>query len=308
MATDEILLMPLRQLIISSLFFPFLLSYAQALNKSPSSGIWLFEGADGSKSFAIVSVTCDGEPGIFHEKPHTAKLPTHLGKTLAASAVGSSLVDRHPENLPRILSLGLTSVRSELAQIPGWKDGGAEIANKDRLNQWFPSASTGAVVKLRDSKEEWLPGYLGLSPRLVSGKEHRIGPGFKMVPTKDIQRELADLAEALNVDAVGFLRFDLAYSGTLSDSSGALLNGGRANVGLEFVLLDRSGRVLLQTNDLEMTLRPRYMGGPVGPVVNGNVVLSDKTIDAYAQALASGARGLKNSILLAQKKNAKKSK
>ncbi|HNI57509.1 MAG TPA: hypothetical protein PKZ00_07995, partial [Elusimicrobiota bacterium] len=90
--------------------------------------------------------------------------------------------------------------------------------------------------------------------------------------------------------------------------SGALLNGGRANVGLEFVLLDRSGRVLLQTNDLEMTLRPRYMGGPVGPVVNGNVVLSDKTIDAYAQALASGARGLKNSILLAQKKNAKKTK
>ena len=308
MATDEILLMPLRQLIISSLLFPIFLSYAQALTKSPSSGIWLFEGADEPKSFAIVSVACDGEPGIFHEKPHTVKLPTHLGKTLAASAVGSSLVDRHPENLPRILSLGLTSVRSELAQIPGWKDGGAEIANKDRLNLLFPSASTGAVVKLRDSKEEWLPGYLGLSPRLVSGKEHRIGPGFKMVPTKDIQRELAGLTEALNVDAVGFLRFDLAYSGTLSDSSGALLNGGRANVGLEFVLLDRSGRVLLQTNDLEMTLRPRYMGGPVGPVVNGNVVLNDKTIEAYAQALASGARGLKNAILLAQKKNAKKSK
>ena len=50
------------------------------------------------------------------------------------------------------------------------------------------------------------------------------------------------------------------------------------------------------------------MGSHLGPVVNGNVVLSDKAIEAYAQALASGARGLKNSILLAQKKNAKKTK
>jgi hypothetical protein len=149
------------------------------LNKSPSAGVWLFEGTEGPKSFAIVSVACDGEPGIFHEKPHTAKLQTHLGKTLAASAVGSSLVDRHPENLPRILSQGLASVRIELAQIPGWKDGGTEVANKDLLDQLFPSASTGAVVKLRDSKVEWLPGYLGLSPRLVSGKEHRIGPGLR---------------------------------------------------------------------------------------------------------------------------------
>lgn len=283
------------------LLAPLAVANIYGLNLLGKPTVWVSEEAGKVKTFAIVSVACTGLPKNYNDK-EPEKAPVGSGKEFLGAVAGSSLANAQPENLPNILSQGLAAMRAELADTLEWQDAGFGPEGNAHIDRLFQTGSTSAVARLRNHKEELVPNYLAIPPRLVSGKDKRLGAGLKVISAKDLQKELAGLADAMGVDAVGLLRFDLAYTGLVSKSSKALFNNARANVGVELVLVSRGGELILKTDDRGEAILPRYTGGTLGRVVQGEVVLNDKAMEAYGQALASAAKGLKESILKAHAK------
>jgi hypothetical protein len=202
--------------------------------------------------------------------------------------------------------------------------------NLDALEQWdlVPPAEVIESAEYKDffttdhgSKLKNLIGSVG---KKLAMTEWVVPPGMERIPFESVAKtgsrkvvngkevheearaKVAQLCQALNVDAVAIVQIDLAYKkGMLSGMSGTgLFSGvlGRAtpNVSAAMVMINKDGKIVAQTSPIARGGGTRFESDGAAPMLKKGVVyLKDKkgkAVHAYDEAVEKSAVALKEKI------------
>lgn len=265
---------------------------------------------DSIKKIAVVGMTAN------YEIYDVASPKSEQEGLMALGKMVGTALSRNGENLEnteivQVTTYGLKSFGEAFAGINGWAlvDPAQVIANSDYKNlQKFlgDGVLASGVKKLVESSWVTPPGMQAMPVNSVVLPQGMYIKSNQEQPEEKVRAKLAALCTSLGADGVAVVQLDLGYKKTwLSGMSGSgLLFGnvrGRAkpSVSAAIVIVDKTGTVVLRTDDIERGGGNRSVGSSVPMMLKGKADLADadgKSVHGFNTAIDDCSSDLKTKI------------
>lgn len=241
------------------LLMPLLVSCVTSIVKRP--------GVNEVQKVAIISVYASR--GIKNVDGQSGGLTSQLS-TLGSMANDSSESKPLDFGGTRIVEYGLTTYEQKLGQVPGWKIVPfSSFKNNPAYTKFM--ASQREIVKA----STW--GFDELAYVAVPGAS-------PVYVHKDMYKDMADLAKALNVDAVGVIQLDVAYQASTSIGGTGTAS---AALGTSLHFVNKKGEVAIQTFDAGSGRR--FKSSRTTGMIAGNIAYGSEVEAMFKESVDNGA-------------------
>lgn len=265
-------------------------------------------GINTVKSVAVVSVYMNRE--IYNAaSPKAAGGAMDLVKSLVKAGLKKTGIDQKL-NLEReeqmIISHALKEYNAALASVGRWQVKPVEdLVNKPAYRQLIEGNQTKSffdAVANDMVNGGWVTptDFPFFSTDDVAGTRHTKTYGNVKDPKADARKVLADLARALDVDAVAVVQVDAAYRfGKLGRLSLGSTTMAKPTVSSRVVMVTKDGDLAVNTDEINPGAGKRSEGPSVGLVENGRVNLrddNDKRVNAFNEAISKSAEDMRKTL------------